>query len=334
MSNKTNMKKWSGIFGTGRNYLKLLGGSLVIASGSLSYAADFQLLTWDDTDATVNSPSGVGLKPSSAGNPSDWLVFTGDDQNPGSSYNPQGATSHNFADLSGGGGSSFNAAPSLTGTLVLDFTPSGPNAWNVGVTGMSYVGQATPTMFMNQFLVTPGSPAALNSSFNVDGVGNSGTWAESTGGGWAIQYQADFYFATNADGDSSSSDVDTTFNNKQQTGYLLPVSMLNTTDLSTLSLNDPAGFFAGDFENYLLNEVAPRLPGDATYLLFTQMGKVNPDYAEDGLSVTTDSLIGNTTVAYTTAAIPEPSSAFLMLLAAAAGVALRRKKRTDTVFKR
>jgi hypothetical protein len=43
----------------------------------------------------------------------------------------------------------------------------------------------------------------------------------------------------------------------------------------------------------------PRLPGDATYLLVTQMGKSHPGYAEPGLPITTLSLLGNT-MAYTT----------------------------------
>ena len=133
------------------------------------------------------------------------------------------------------------------------------------------------------------------------------------GRGWAIQYELDFYLATNADGDPASSDVDAAFNNKMQMGYLLPVSLLTADGLAGLSLDDPAGMYSGDFASYLLNEVAPRLPEDATYLLVTQMAKVTADYSEIGLPITTNTLIGNTTIAYTTAVVPEPS-AFAMLV--------------------
>lgn len=302
--------------------------SLLLATDNRAASVNFQLLTWGDANATLELPSGAGLKPS-ASNPAagDWLVFTGDDQNPGSTYNPSGALSHNFADLGGLGGSGFNNAPSLTGSIAMDFTAAGANAWNLSVTGMSYTGQATPMMFMNQFLVTPGSPAT---AFNVDGLGNSGTWNSSTVGNWAIQYDLDFYFATNADGNPAAGDVDATFNNKTQTGYLLPTALLTPAGLATLALNDPAGFFGGDFENYLLDEVAPRLPEDATYLLFSQMDKVNPGYAESGLPFSTSSLIGNTTFAYTTAAIPEPASAMLVL-AGTIGTCLTRRRRQASI---
>lgn len=278
--------------------------------------ADFQLLTWDDSRASAELPSASGLKPS-AGYPatSDWLIFTPDDQAPGASYNPQGALSHSLADIPGTGNSSFNMAPSLTGTISMAFATSGSGAWDVSVTGLSYSGQATPVMFMNQFLVTPGSGVAQSGSYGVDGLGNSGTWSAGTAGAWTIEYDLDFYLATNADGDPSPADVDAGFNDKVQQGYLLPVSLLTAEGLSSLSLNDPAGMYSGDFATYLLNEIAPRLPGDATYLLVTQMSKVNPDYTEVGLPITTNTLLANTTIAYTTGAIPEPST-FAMLASA------------------
>ncbi len=278
--------------------------------------ADFQLLTWGDSQASTELPSAVGRKPS-AGYPatSDWLIFTPDDQAPGASYNPQGALSHSLADIPGMGGSSFNMAPSLTGAISMEFATSGSGAWDVSVTGLSYSGQATPVMFMNQFLVTSGSEVAQSGSYGVDGVGNSGTWSAGTAGSWTIEYDLDFYLATNADGDPAPADVDAGFNDKVQQGYLLPVSLLTAEGLSGLSLNDPAGMYSGDFATYLLHEIAPRLPGDATYVLVTQMSKVNPDYSEVGLPITTNTLLGNTTIAYTTGAIPEPST-FAMLASA------------------
>lgn len=255
----------------------------------------------------------------------DWLVFTPDDQILSSAYNPQGALSHNLADFTGTGGSGFNNAPSLTGALSLGFAPAGAGSWNVSVESLAYTGQATPVMYMNQLLVTPQHAAAQNPVYGVDGVGNSGTWNASSASNWSIQYGLDFYFATNADGDPAASDVDATFNDTTQQGYLLSVSLLTADGLAGLSLDDPAGFYAGDFRTYLLDQVAPRLPADATYVLVTQMAKVHPDYAEAGLPITTAGLVGNTTIAYTTSLIPEPAAAALLGLFGP-GLLLRRRR--------
>lgn len=290
-----------------------LSASMVKAS---PIEATFTLLT---------HPDFVGHKPSAAlPTTGDWLIGTSDDQ--GQQPNPAGALSHNFADLGATGGAGFNMAPSLTGTLTMQFTPAGGSGgtdWNVVVTDLAYSGQATDVMFMNQFLVTPGSPASQDPTFNVDGLGNSGDWQGSGISNWAISYNLDFYFDTNA----SSNPINATFDDKAQVGFLIPVSELTPAGLSVLALNDPAGFFAGDFDDYLLDVITPILPGDAEFLLFTQMLKVNPDYAEPGLSITTNSLIGNTTIAYTTTVIPEPAS---LALLATGGVLLLRRSRMLT----
>lgn len=309
----------------------VVGGMLGVLSGlgsvRAAVVADFQLLTWNDAQATVELPTAVGRKPSaSAPSTSDWLAFTADDQTLDAGYNAQGALSHNLADITGAGGSPFNMAPSLAGSISLTFTAAGAGVWDIAVGELAYSGQATPAMFMNQYLVTPDSAVAQDGGYNVDGLGNSGTWQGSDAGGWEIQYNLDFYFATNADGNPAAGDVDATFNNKSQQGYLLPVSLLTTEGLAGLSLNDPAGYYSGDFADYLLEEIAPRLPGNATYLLLTQMGKVNPDFTEVGLPVTTSSLIGNTTIAYTTSAVPEPSTA-LMVTAGLLWLPFRRRSR-------
>jgi hypothetical protein len=93
-------------------------------------------------------------------------------------------------------------------------------------------------------------------------------------------------------------DADAAFNDKLQTGHLIPVEQLTPAGLAGLTLDDPTGFHGGDFKQYLLDEIKPRLPGDATYLLVTQMAKTHPDYAELGLPITTGGFIGNTTIAY------------------------------------
>jgi len=269
-----------------------------------SVAVPFELLS----QASV-----AGHKPSAAMPvQGDWLIGTPDDEVLPAGFNPQGAYSHNFADLTGVGGAGFNMAPSLTGQILLNLTPGTADTWQVQVTGLQYLGIAMPTTQMNQVLVTPGSPATQNPAMNVDGLGNSGTWQASEAGAWAIQYSLDFAFATNADEDPDPADLDATFNDKLQLGYLLPVSALTPAGLAQVALDDPAGFLAGDFETYLLNVIAPLLPQDATYLLVTQMAKTHPDYTEVGLPVTTASLIGNTTIAYTTTVIPEPTSVMVL----------------------
>lgn len=262
---------------------------------------NFQLLTWNDASATAELPSAVGRKPSATmPTAGDWLVFTADDALLAAGNNPAGAVSHNLVDITGAGGPGYNLAPSLSGALTLNLDSAGGSNWSASVTALAYTGQANAAQAMNQFLVTPGSPATTNSAFNVDGADNFGQWTASASNNWAIQYALDSYFATSADGDPSAADIDATFNDRAQAGFLIPVGQITTNALASVSLDDPLGFHAGDFEQYLLEQIKPRLPANATYLLITQMGKSNPGYAELGLPITTNSLIGNTTIAYTT----------------------------------
>lgn len=51
--------------------------AVLIAHGATPATFEFQLLTWNDTDATAALPSAVGRKPSAPmPTPGDWLVFT------------------------------------------------------------------------------------------------------------------------------------------------------------------------------------------------------------------------------------------------------------------
>ena len=121
--------------------------------------------------------------------------------------------SHNLVDITGAGGRGYNLAPSISGAVTLQLESSGGSNWAATVTALAYTGQANALQTMNQFLVTPGSPATTSSAFNVDGVGNSGQWTASAANNWTIQYTLDFYFATSADGDPSPTDIDATFDN-------------------------------------------------------------------------------------------------------------------------
>ncbi|MCB1127246.1 MAG: hypothetical protein KDM81_12165, partial [Verrucomicrobiae bacterium] len=188
----------------------------------------------------------------------------------------------------------------------LRLEPVAESEWAIAVTGLAYTGQANALQAMNQFLVTPGSPAATHSPFNVDGQGNTGQWRATAADNWAIQYVLDFYFASSADGDPSPTDTDATFNDKLQSGFLIPVSQLTTVGLGAVGLDDPLDFHSGDFKQYLLEAIVPRLPPDATYLLVTQMAKIHPDYAEPGLPITINALVGNTTIAFTTHTLAAP----------------------------
>lgn len=281
----------------------LTTGLGLAASAFLANAAtlNFQLLTWNDATATAELPSAVGRKPSATmPTTGDWLVFTADDALLAAGNNPAGAVSHNLVDITGAGGPGFNLAPSLGGTVTLQLENASGSNWTVTVSALAYNGQANAMMAMNEFLITPGSPATTNAAFNVDGAGNSGQWAASAAADWAMQFTLDFYLATSADGDPSPADIDATFNDKPQTGFLIPVNQLTTNGLATVNLDDPLGFHTANFATYLLEQIKPRLPTNATYLLVTQMGKTPAGYVETGLPITLNTLVGNTTIAYTT----------------------------------
>ncbi|MCC7192136.1 MAG: PEP-CTERM sorting domain-containing protein [Phycisphaeraceae bacterium] len=288
-----------------------LAVGLVLALGLNALPAsaavlDFQLLSWGDAAATVELPSAAGRKPvAPAPTTGDWLVFTDDDQTLPAANNPAGALSHNLADLSGmAGAAGFNMAPSLTGSLTLQLDPDGGDAWQVAVTNLTYQGTANASISMNQYLVTAGDPATQSPGYNVDGVGNDGTWSGSDADHWAIQYDLDFYF----DASISPSAIDVTFNDKTQAGYLIPASELTAQGLAGI----PSLGFAGDLGQYLLDQVVPRLPAGTTYLLVTQMTKVHPDYAAMGMPINTGGLVGNLTVAYSMQAIPEPATVAIL----------------------
>lgn len=271
----------------------------------------------------LQSESYAGKKPSGSYPVyGDWLVGTDDDQSNSSIFNPQGAVSHNLADILGTPGSGFHVAPSLTGSLTLQFTSSTPGHWDVSATDLAYNGVAAPGMTMNQYLIAPGSAATQTPKYLVDGLGNNGTWQGQAAANWAIQYDLDFYFSVGGMG------ISATFNDKSLRGYLIPVSQLTAAGMAAVNLDDPTGYFSGDFESYLLNVVAPMLPGEATYVLVTQMDKTHPDFAQSGLPITTNSLIGNTTIAYTTAVVPEPTTAVMFALIGLASRGASRRHRT------
>lgn len=316
-------------FTTAALLLTALGSTSLVSAATL----DFQLLTWTSADATTELPSAEGLKPSAPTSAGDWLVFTGDDQVlPAIGYNDAGALSHNLADLAGTDGAQYNMAPSLTGSLTLQLNQTDPGHWQVSVTDLAYAGQAMGTITMNQFLIKAGDPATLNDAFNVDGLGNSGTWDESAAGNWAIQYDLDFYFDVSL---FPADSINATFNDKPQAGHLIPVEYLTVDGLAGLTAGID-GYYTGDLWQYILDEIAPRLPDDATYLLLTQMDKTHPDYAGPGVPITTAATIGNFTIAYSTQsltedvtpAVPEPAT-FTFVSIGLLGLGCLRRRRAQ-----
>lgn len=270
-----------------------------------SVSADFQLLT---------STNAQGIGPST-----NWLVLGTD---PGvAGFNPSGTYSYNFADPTGSAGPlGFGMAPALTGGLTLQFAPGGLDLWSVSVTQLSYAGQAGPLLAMNQFLEPSG--------------GMDGTWNSSEAANWAIQYDLDFYFATNVDGDPSPDDKDVVFAGVAQTGYLIPYSALIPGMADLPFTPDGVSITNTNFSSYLLTQIQPQLPTNTTYLLVTWMNKSHPASVDPGLAgmgISTNSEFGNMTIAYTTSAVPEPSSMFLLALGAGLlGVCWIRRRRANS----
>lgn len=304
-------------------------GVVTTTPASAATTLNFNLLTWNDAQATTELPSAVGVKPANGSNNSDWLVFAGTDSS--GQANPQGSLSHNFADLLGAGSpvpfdqTGFAQAPSLSGSLTLELnsSASGSNNYNVSVTSLAYDGVATSLMTMNQYLVKSGDAVASNPIYNFSDIDNSGTWDATAAANWAIQYNLNFYF----DASVTPAPVELAFNNKLQQGYLIPISELQ--NLSGLTFAQD-GYYSGDFATYLTGQIVPRLPDDATYLLVTQMDKVSPSYAVppgSGFPGSAGSLIGNMTFAYSTNVVPEPATASVLLLAGAS-LMMRRGRRT------
>lgn len=279
---------------SGRLIICTLSVVIIFASAKTTYAqivtADFQLLTSSAVQGVTASTN--------------WLVSGTDPEVVG--YNPLGTYSHNFGDPTGTAGAlGFGMAPALTGTLSLQFQSGGGSLWNVSATNLSYAGQVGPTISMNQILEPSG--------------GIDGTWNSAEAAHWAVQYNLDFYFAASVDGNAGSDDKDIIFTRAAQTGYLLPYSELKA-GLVDLTFN-PGGVSITNtnFTSYLLTQIQPQLPTNTTYLLVTWMDKTHPDWVDpmlSGMGVSTNSAFGNMTVAYTTGAIPEPSSLLLLVLGA------------------
>jgi len=253
-------------------------------------SVDFELITHTDNAQLLPQPKGL---PGVSG---DHLLQT-DDDIWGSIYNLGGCFSFNFMNPVGIQEPDYppgyaEGIHSMTGSVTLNIDYN-----TVEITSLSFDGYISSTKFSNQWLVQPGDPAT---NYNTDGIPNSGTYAALTDANWVFEISFDWYYDTPYDGVGT---IDMTFDNYKWNGFIIPVSKLNPAGMAATVLDDPLGYFAGtseDFESWLLGEVAPRLPQDATCLLFAQ-GQAHPAWRNPMMGMQLEGIVGETIIGYTVA---------------------------------
>jgi len=256
-------------------------------------SVEFQLFT-----STYNS----GILPQQPQTSGDYLPQTGDDYEM-SGGNPDGCFSFNFMNPTAASDGYTKGIHSMTGSVVLDMDLQTGGA--LDIVSLAFDGYISSTQSGIQRLVQAGDPAADGSCGPTDGVGNSGTYNASPGSNWAFEADFDWYYDVPAGGMGG---IDMTFDNYQWDGFIIPVSELNTAGMAATTLDDSMGYFDGNFEQWLLNKIAPQLPQDAAYFLFAQ-GQANPAWTGQQVSMTTGGLVGGTVIGY---AVPEPATIMLL----------------------
>jgi len=252
---------------------------------------EFALLT--DSDNIQRLPQRQGW----VGFSGDHLIQTGDDIF-GSTYNPDGCFSFNFMNPVGIEEPDYppgyaEGIHSMTGSVTLNI-----NGNTVEITSLAfdgYVAEDKPSA--HQRLVEPNDPATDGNYGPVDGIPNNGTYTPSSDANWALEVNFDWYYDTPFAGPGG---IDMTFDNYLWSGFIVPISKLTSSGMAATTLDDPLGFFEGtceDFESWLLTEVAPKLPPEATFLLFAQ-GEAHPDWTNPMMGMTIDGIVGKTTIGY------------------------------------
>jgi len=292
----------------------------------------FTMMIW--TNDTAELPTAVGLKPSYNNTndgvyttlDSDWLLFTPDDKE-AVGYNFFGALSTKFNDRVGASGflhGGYESANSLTGYVTLAFSEAEADLWNVDVKDIYTVGSkanntSTAQMSYSYLVTTNFLFVVTNSYFGLDGLGNTGVWHSSAAGNWNLAFRADSFAQTPG--------VQHTEVYQDCLGCIIPVTQLTNGGLAAAEITDPSGYYTNNFEMYLLQEIAPRVPADARYLLFVQMLKThilystNPDHVNSNTT-----LFGECWFATTPdEIIPEPLG--IMALAAPVLLAHVRRRR-------
>lgn len=258
---------------------------------TIASTVQFQLLTNIDDIGKLPQPQQSG---------GDYLPQTGDDIS-GSSINPSGSFNFNFMNPDGvtEPASYAKATHSMTGSFALDIDLQASGT--VDIVSLEFDGYVSPGKFSAQHL---------------DNGTNSGTYSPSAASNWAFQVCFDWYYDTPFGGLGTT---DMTFDNYQWSGFIIPVSELTADGMDATTLNNSLGYFDGNFESWLLNQIAPILPQEAAYLFFAQ-GQAIPSWVNSSMGMSTDGTVGETIIAY---AVPEPAT--MMLLAA--GLCLARGQR-------
>jgi len=274
-------------------------------------SVEFQLLTHIDN---------TGWLPQQKEQSGDHLIQTADD-NSGSTYNPDGCFSFKFMNPAGILEPGYaEGIHSMDGSLILDIDIQNGGSFSINSLAFNgYVAPSKPTA--HQRLINVGDPAADGSHGPVDGIPNNGSYAASAMLNWAFEAGFDWYYDTPFAG---SGTIDITFNNYQWSGFLIPVSELTTNGMATVTLDDSLSYFGGtsaDFESWLLDEVTPRLPQEAVYLLFVQ-GAAHPDWTNPMMGMTTDGIVGETIIGYM---VPEPTTTMLLTVGLCCLLSQRRE---------
>ena len=272
---------------------------LVLPAYTPAASVEFVLLTDANNITLLPQPKGL------LGVSGDYLVQTDDDIT-GGTFNPDGCFSFNF--MNPVGISEPNYPPgytegihSMTGSAILEMDLQAGGT--VKIASLAFDGYISSTKSSTQWLIQPGDPAT---DCNTDGIPNSGTYSPSAASNWAFGASFDWYYDTPSAG---MGNVDMTFDNYQWNGFIIPVGELTTEGMAATTLDDPLGYFAGtsaDFESWLLNEVALRLPQEATYLLFAQ-GEAHPAWKHPQTGMSLDGIVGETIIAYALPACGDPN---------------------------
>lgn len=284
---------------------------LALPVGVLAETVTFTLLTHGDNDGLLPQSKGI------PGQSGDHLLRTADDTST-TTWNPSGCFSFNFMNPCGVWPPDYpegyvEGIHSMEGTIELDVDLSAGGA--VTVSSLYLHGQASPgpsgDKYAYQYLVKPGDPTTGGGYGAIDGIGNSGSYAASAGSNWAFTASVDWSYDTPCAG---SGNIDLTFDDFQWEGFIIPVSELNATGMDAVALIDPLGFFNGtsdEFESWLLNEVADRLPPTAQCLMFVQE-EAKPVWNNPAMQSWDPAygILGETIMAY---AVPEPTTMMFLL---------------------
>ena len=285
------------------NFVPFILLTILLVADVPAASIEFELLIHTNNIQLLPQPKGL---PGISG---DHLLQTADDIT-GSTFNPDGCFSFNFMNPVGISEPDYppgyaEGIHSMTGSVKLKIDLQAGGAVEVvSLAFDDYVAPAKP--IAHQRLVQAGDPAADGTHGPVDGMPNGGTYAPSAASNWAFEVSFDWYYDTPFAG---SNTIDITFDNYRWNGFIIPVSELTIAGMGATTLDDPLGYFGGtseDFESWLLNEVAPRLPQEATYLLFAQ-GEAHPAWRNPMMGMQLESIVGETIIGYVVPQCGDPN---------------------------